>query len=279
MTNETDDFPILSTEAAGSLSLADVPVVTGRASTVAAHGDYGTDNGDVEENMETVDMQQVSLEDQGQAVPFEGASLPNPEDMPSSPRASSSTRKRFYFRCFSATACLLVTFFIIFAVGLSVRPADDSSGSASARPTREQVVAFLVQHNVSTSAQLNDSTSLQYVAAQHLAELDQREVPLPVAIANDHYDRDVYMYTVRYVMVLLYMAWKGPHWRTQHDFMTPLDVCQWNAVSFSFDTPTMLEPGGVICDPVSGLPIKLDLGACLVCACVLVALFSFDPAS
>ena len=268
MTNDTDDFPILSTEAAGSLSLADVPVVTGTGRSY--------DGG--EDNMDTVGMQQISLEDPEQpASCYEGASLPDPDDLPSSPKASSSTRKRFYFRCLSVTACLLVTFFVIFAIGLAVRPADEPSSASStsttssARPTHQQVIDFLVQHNVSSSDTLTDPKSLQYVAAQHLAEIDQGEVPLPVATSNDHYATDVYKYTMRYVMVLLYMSFKGPHWKTQHRFMTPSDVCEWNGVSFSFDSPSVMQPGGAFCDPVSGLITKLDLGACpmRLCACVV----------
>ncbi|GAX15588.1 hypothetical protein FisN_3Hh058 [Fistulifera solaris] len=253
MTNEMREFPILSAEAAGSLSLVDLPVVTGRASA--------NSGGDEEDNMDTVGMQQISLEDPEQAVQFEGASLPNPDELPASPVAVSSTRKRFVFRCFAATACLLVTLSIIFAIGLAVRPTNESSSSSSAgpRPTQQQVISFLVDHNVSSAEKLNDPNSMQFIAAQFLADIDPRKVPLPVADSNEHYATDVYMYTVRYVMVLLYTSWKGMHWKAQHAFMSSLDVCEWSAITISFDNPTMIEPGGVTCDPVSGLPIKLDL--------------------
>ncbi len=234
--------------------------------------------GDVDDHMDAVGMQQISLEDPEQAVQFEGASLPNPDDLPTSPVTASSTRKRFVFRCFATTACLLVTLSVLFAIGLAVRPANESSSSSSssanARPTQQQVSSFLAEHNISSAEKLNDPNSMQFIAAQFLADIDPRGVPLPVADFNEHYATDVYMYTVRYVMVLLYTTWKGMHWKAQHAFMSSLDVCEWSAMTISFDNPTMIEPGGVTCDPVSGLPIKLDLGACLVCLCFVYELTS-----
>lgn len=256
MTKETTEFPVLSEDAAASLSLSDVQE-TGRAAAFAASPD---DVGDEEEeNMETIGMQQVSLDDQEQAAAFEGASLPHPEDLPSGTTPSSP--KRFCFRCLPVTTCLLVIGLIVFAVALAARPADYASGKS--RPTHSEVMAFLVRHNVSSYDDLNDSTSFQYAASQYLAEMDDRDVRLPIPLFNDHYDTDVYMYTVRYVMVLLYMSWKGSHWRTRLNFLSPLDVCEWNAISLSHanGNGNALEVGGLSCDPVSGLPIKLDLGA------------------
>ena len=198
-----------------------------------------------------------------------------------SPRSSGSRKKRL---------CVMIPLvFVVVAVviGLSVGLSSKSTGASSPtdnnlnppvdvnpdsglpispRASYEDIVAWLLQENVSSEQALVTDGTPQNRAARWLAQDDKAGLPLPeTSIGDDDYksssSSSAYMYMVRYVLTVLYYQMDGESWPTQVNFLTDKPVCQWQGISRKTNGYlTGSELGGLRCDKDTGLPVILDLG-------------------
>jgi Leucine-rich repeat (LRR) protein len=135
-------------------------------------------------------------------------------------------------------------------------PADDTTSTTNKRATRDETIAYLTQHAVSDTAALQTTGTPQSLAADWMAELDGLALPLP---AGDLSSDEGYEFLFRYVMAVTYFSFNGPDWAFQSEFLTDVDVCQWNGITPEIGSFQGFERGGVTCDADTGLPVVLDL--------------------
>jgi len=177
----------------------------------------------------------------------------------------------------------VLLFCIGIAIGIATRPLEDGNNNGAIqqkpgtsttnsrpggdnglrpRPLAEDVLAYLTKYDVSKSEDLTTPGTPQQQAVQWLTEEDEARVQVPIGVdISDPLDRAGYLFVTRYIMALTYFALRGDKWMTQMNFLSPDPVCKWNGFSFAFDnSASFAETGGLKCDPVTGLPIVLDLG-------------------
>jgi hypothetical protein len=243
---EEETLPVYG--AAGSLSLSDIPL------------HIVTTKEDVPQN----------------DVPFAtadvGASLPDPDEI---------EREAGHQRSWSALRLWLVclaVFVLVLGIPLGIvkkkEREDENASSTPSRPSTEEVREYLVAQKVSSFADMTRNGSPQNMAVKWLSILDEASLDLPVDAITEFTG---YMFMVRYVMAVNYYAWDGDDWYTPVDFLSPKYVCNWNGYSYALDNGGGTEIGGLHCDPVSGLPVALDLGTFLWWCFPRLVLLHFVP--
>jgi hypothetical protein len=145
--------------------------------------------------------------------------------------------------------CLLTTSIAILLSILGTIAREDAA-TQIAHPELNDVIEYLLAHNISSHKDLTSEKSSRHLAARWLVETDPAELPLPV-----HYD---FLYVTRYVMALNYFALNGDDWTVKVNFMTGKHVCHWNDAKHAYGSKGV-ETGGLLCDE-KGMPEVLDLG-------------------
>jgi hypothetical protein len=128
-------------------------------------------------------------------------------------------------------------------------------GSITRKSSAEEVIAVMANSDVSDLTVLQTAGTPQNRAAIWLAETDGANLAVPTDFGAD--GLELYKYTTRYVMVVLYYSTGGDTtWESQVGFMTSLDVCSWYA-QFNNDVGTYRK--GLLCDPETGLITGLGI--------------------
>ncbi|GAX18147.1 hypothetical protein FisN_25Hu129 [Fistulifera solaris] len=208
---DQSDIPIKSENCAASLSLADAHLVTKDGNIASAETTFNH--------------------------------LGQKSDRAAVPRALS----RRSSLCWGI--CLLTTSVAILLSILGTIAREDFA-TPIAHPELNDVIDYLLSHNISSHKDLTSEKSPRHLAARWLVETDPAELPLPL-----HYD---YLYVTRYVMALNYFALNGDDWTVKVNFMTGKHVCHWNDAKHAYGSKGV-ETGGLLCGD-SGMPEVLDLG-------------------
>lgn len=104
---------------------------------------------------------------------------------------------------------------------------------------------------VSGPDKLRDDNSHQYAAAKWMAQSD----PTPLDLNSTSPQTIVQ----EYVIVLLYLATQGEHWKKQKSFLTATSVCNWEGISCAggdMVTALALENNNMTGTLVSTLPLR-----------------------
>jgi hypothetical protein len=144
-----------------------------------------------------------------------------------SPRGTPTNgkKKNRYLWTLLIVIPLIVLLVIVPAVVVSNNNKEEKAAAVGPPPTYEELVAFLVENQISSQAAFLDPSSPQALAANWLATQDGARLPLP---EPDFTIYKSYMYMFRYVMAVNYYALGGPDWKRKHGFLTDADVCEWN---------------------------------------------------
>uniref|UniRef100_A0A7S3P922 Disease resistance R13L4/SHOC-2-like LRR domain-containing protein n=1 Tax=Amphora coffeiformis TaxID=265554 RepID=A0A7S3P922_9STRA len=103
----------------------------------------------------------------------------------------------------------------------------------------QELEEYLVHRGITSRETLNDETTPQSQATLWLAETDPRNVSFPAD------DADGYHFVTRYVLTTIYFALGGPTtWRSQFNFLTDNDICQWQEF-FSSEDDDVFQYGTV----------------------------------
>jgi hypothetical protein len=155
------------------------------------------------------------------------------------PGASTGTmhnkKKKRYLWTILIALPLVVLLIIVPAVVVSNNKKSSSSDKSNVdtqsrpRTAYDDVVNFVVTNQISSEGAFDDTASPQSQAAMWLSQTDGANLPVP---DSDSSKSDAYLYMVRYVMAVNYYSLGGPNWEKQLDFLTDVDVCEWNDVVF-----------------------------------------------
>ena len=177
-------------------------------------------------------MSEVPIDNDGH-----GASLPTPEEVRMT--VGSTTRRRSAprkcsrkFLTIVAIGAIVLAIIVGVAVGVSRARQQEPQGR---RATLEDVQLFLEQQGVSDPALLQWNETNQYRAAQWLADVDERNLPIPKETDTQgdiflpfSYQDEVYHYVSRYVLALLWYELNGTYWHVQTSWLSKEDICHWN---------------------------------------------------
>jgi hypothetical protein len=193
------------------------------------------------------------------------------------PGASTGTmynkKKKRYLWTILIALPLVVLLIIVPAVVVSNNKKSSSSDKSNVeaqsrpRPAYDDVVNFIVTNQISSESAFDDSASPQSQAATWLSQTDGANLPVP---DSDLLKYDAYMYMVRYVMAVNYYSLGGPNWKVQHNWLTNMDVCDWNDLVVVDSSVHRL---GLRCaryvegDERVYLPYQLFLGKFYLCGC------------
>jgi hypothetical protein len=129
------------------------------------------------------------------------------------------------------------------------------SNTNTRKSSTDEVVAIMANLGVSTLVALQTAGTPQNRAAIWLAETDGANLAVPTDF--DTGGVELYKYTTRYVMVVLYYSTGGDTtWQYQVGFMSSLDVCDWYGI-FLNGSNAFLK--GVNCDLQTGLITGLGI--------------------
>lgn len=101
-----------------------------------------------------------------------------------------------------------------------------TNGAEQRKTTMEEIVDWMANEDVSHRTNMETVGQPQYHAVEWLAVYDPANLPLPATGREDF--GDGYRYVVRYVMAVNYFALVGNLWPQKFNFMSDLDVCEWN---------------------------------------------------
>jgi hypothetical protein len=88
----------------------------------------------------------------------------------------------------------------------------------------DEVTDFLVSNNVTKSEDILTTGTPQHWAVNWLADQDELNVAIPGSLEG----ADGVRFVSRYVAALLYYALNGSKWSLQLNFLTKMEVCNWN---------------------------------------------------
>lgn len=139
----------------------------------------------------------------------------------------------------------LVAILIVTVIGLSVgvakrgdqveaAVANTSSGTSASppppptprQPREPEFKQWMIEHGISSSADLEKEGSPQKWANYWMADSDQLQLPLPPSVDSPEGVR----FVSRYVAALLYYALNGSNWDFNLSFLSVKDVCEWNDI-------------------------------------------------
>lgn len=179
-----------------------------------------------------------------------GSSLPSPEEVRmNSPRAHSSVS---IFPLILLATLVILALVLGLSLGLTKNqrhgsPSIESSSGVTRNSNINQVIEFLTTTGISSSESLSNTASNQYHAAEWLAQLDERNLPVPSPLTLG--TAEGYRFGARYILALLWYALGGSTWDVQIGFLLELDACLWNSlVPYGTATGTQLFRTGVYCD-------------------------------
>ena len=115
----------------------------------------------------------------------------------------------------------------------------------------EETVDLIFQHHVSTLPNLRQPKSPEYRAAQFIAGGDAYN-----ATMGEFFSHESRKFIERYVLALFYYQTDGENWDDSHNFLAPIDHCQWHN---KYVTPQGAFIKGVQCSE-EGFVIDIDLG-------------------
>lgn len=101
-----------------------------------------------------------------------------------------------------------------------------SNGADQRMTTVEEIIDWMSNEDVSHRTDMETVGKAQHQAVEWLALYDPANLPLPATGRDDF--GDGYRYVVRYVMAVNYFALVGNLWPQKFNFMSDLDVCEWN---------------------------------------------------
>lgn len=101
-----------------------------------------------------------------------------------------------------------------------------TNGAEQRMTTIDEIVEWMSNEDVSHRTDMETFGKPQYHAVEWLAVYDPANLPLPATGRDDF--GDGYRYVVRYVMAVNYFALLGHLWTKNFNFLSALDVCQWN---------------------------------------------------
>jgi hypothetical protein len=137
----------------------------------------------------------------------------------------------------------------------TLTPKDITPPSNTRNSSADEVVAIMASSGVSNLVALQTPGTPQNRAAIWLAETDGANLAVPTGFGAD--GLELYKYTMRYVMVVLYYSTGGDTtWESQVGFMTSLGVCSWHA---QFNNDVGSYRNGLLCDPETGLITGLSI--------------------
>jgi hypothetical protein len=222
------------------------------------HGDaVGADDCDVID----VTLSEVPIDS-----PDASASLPPPDqyDRPPSGRNlfddSPPKRSRKYLWLAVAGAGLLAL-----VLGLSIGltgSAGGSSGSGATAPAAprkasiDAAVSYFEINNVSSAEDMRSEATPQGKAIKWLAELDDRNLPVPTGHAIS--TPVGYHYLTRYALAVVYFAMNGENWYIKSKWLSGDDFCSWSSILRGSDGDSFVV--GVECEEVSRKILHLHLG-------------------
>lgn len=189
-----------------------------------------------------------------------GSSLPAPEEVRmNSPRAHGGAN---IFPLILLATLVILALVLGLSLGLTKNqrhgsPSVESTSGVTRNSNINQVIEFLTTTGISSSASLSNTASNQYHAAEWLAQIDERNLPLPSPMTLG--TAEGYRYAARYIFALLWFALGGDTWDVQIGFLLELDACLWNSiVPYQTSLGVQLFRTGVYCD-VNSFPELLIL--------------------
>jgi hypothetical protein len=96
--------------------------------------------------------------------------------------------------------------------------------TASREPRVDEVTDFFVNNNVTKSEDILTIGTPQHWAVHWLSDQDELNVAIPESLEGP----DGMRFVSRYVAALLYYALNGSNWSRQLNFLSKMEVCDWN---------------------------------------------------
>ena len=123
-------------------------------------------------------------------------------------------------------AVVVLVFFVIIPAVVVSKNKNNKSLQDRPRPTFDEIAEYIIDQGISTVSDVWGPETPQYQAAMWLMQDDPANVPVPTTSDISTYDG--YRYMTRYVMAVNYFAFNGSNWDDDLNWMTDLDVCDWN---------------------------------------------------
>lgn len=133
---------------------------------------------------------------------------------------------RTWFTWFVIAFCIIVVALCV-GIPISLKKRGDSVSNAKypwikSSKRYNSIEKYLLEHAVSTSDDLHDSTSPQFYAAQWMAHGDVQSLSVPKSTDKEHYT-----FVERYALVVFYFTTGGDDWSYGLKFLTGEHVCTW----------------------------------------------------
>jgi hypothetical protein len=187
-----------------------------------------------------------------------GSSLPTAEELRLSlPPTRKGCSKKVWG--FALLAVVLIALIAGLASGGGQRSqANNVNEPAARQASLSEVVDYLVATGVSSRESLTAGGSPQSMAANWLANLDGKNLKLPIGGGSS---KEGYKYVSRYVLALLWYGLNGSSWLNHYGFLSSNDECYWNSpVPISSSVGIDFVPGGAYCDRDSLKVTAIHLG-------------------